>query len=118
MQRFVCTTTATWWTNSRTVWNPIDQTSWGGGVGARAIASGADIWRAGAHLVPVSHMVMKILLECNLAVLKHQYAEYLALINEELMEREAFRSTAIHNIAAEEEVGIVSAAQKGLQGQL
>ena len=78
----------------------------GGEGGGGAIDSVAGIWRAGAHLVPVSHMVMKILLECTLAVLKHHYTEYLGLINEELMEREAFRSTAVHNIAAEEEVGM------------
>ena len=79
------------------------------------IESGADIWRAGAHLVRVSQMVMKIL-ECTLAVLKHQYADYLALTNEELVEREALTSTPVHNIAAEEEVGMVSAAQKKAPG--
>ena len=56
-------------------------------------------------------------------VLKYKHQEQvlyltptLALTNEELVEREALTSTPVHNIAAEEEVGMVSAAQKKAPG--
>ena len=81
----------------------------------KPIDSNADIWRAGANLVCVSHMVLRIF-ECTLAVLKHQYADYLALTDEELVEREALSSIPVHNIAADEEVGMVSASQKRAPG--
>ena len=59
---------------------------------------------------------MKILKDL-LVVLQHQYAGYLASSNNQLMVREAIKSTTVHNTATEEEVGMVPGAQKKATGE-
>ena len=75
-----------------------------------------DIWLSGQHLEHVSKMVLAIF-EGTLLDLQRQYSDYLSLSEEALAERESSTtSTPLHNIAAEQEVGMVSAAQKRAPG--
>ena len=75
-----------------------------------------DIWLAGQHLEHMSKMVL-VIFEGTLLDLQHQYSDYLSLSDEALAERElSTTSTPLHNIAAEQEVGMVSAAQKRAPG--
>ena len=75
-----------------------------------------DIWLAGTQVIPISKMLMTIL-ERAKGDLDHQYASYLSLSDQELEKQESLtRNTPVHNIAAEQEVGMVSAAKTKATG--
>ena len=84
-------------------------------MGGGGIEDG-DIWLAGPNTILVSRMLFRIL-EGALSDLKQQYESYLSHSDEDLACLEAATvNTPVHNIAAEQEVGMVSAAKRRAPG--
>ena len=75
-----------------------------------------DIWLTGPNTIPVSEMLFRIL-QGAMSDLQHQYESYLSQSDEDLVElEEATVNTPVHDIAAEQEVGMVSAAKRRAPG--
>ena len=88
----------------------LERNIMGGGI------EDGDIWLAGPNTIPVSRMLFRIL-EGALSDLKQQYESYLSHSDEDLACLEAATvNTPVHNIAAEQEVGMVSAAKRRAPG--
>ena len=85
----------------------------GGGGGG---IEGVDIWLTRSDAIPVSEMLFKIL-QGAMSVLEHQYASYLSHSNEDLVHfEEVTITTTVHDIAAEQEVGMGSASTRKALG--